>query len=150
MRHRKYFNGEIRMRLSKIWVLGLCICLTIVACQPLPDRSVRPTVSASPSPGSSATSATSSNVPATTSPAVTPSVVPTVVASQDEEDCMAGCHVPDANESYAEGAKPQPATHVNLTTCLNCHATLQTPSLPASHLGRLDPSCATCHLPSSP
>lgn len=63
----------------------------------------------------------------------------------DEEDCMAGCHPPDPNENIAAGANPQPASHAGRTACLVCHATQAQPTLPATHTGRLDPSCTVCH-----
>lgn len=137
------------MHLSKIWILSVALLIAIAACQPLPDRTVSPTIDQTSVSSSSSSTISSASPRATVStalPLATPSVVPTVVVAE-EEDCMAACHVPDANELFAAGAKPQPATHVKLTTCLNCHATLKTPALPATHTGRMDPACAECHVP---
>ena len=68
-----------------------------------------------------------------------------VPAAAEEEDCMGECHLPDSNTSFADGAMPQPTTHIGRTTCLSCHSTLTKPLLPGTHVGRLDPSCALCH-----
>lgn len=70
---------------------------------------------------------------------------PTSEPATSEEDCMAGCHIPDPNETFGAGAKPLPANHAERTTCLQCHTTASAPVLPASHLGRLDPACRECH-----
>ena len=78
-----------------------------------------------------------------TAPAVVTSTA--VAAAAEEEDCMGECHIPDPNDSIAAGAMPQPPTHIGRTTCLSCHSTLTDPILPATHVGRLDPSCTVCH-----
>ncbi len=78
-------------------------------------------------------------------PSATASPTATQEAASFEEDCMALCHIPDPNEFFAAGAKPLPATHASRTTCLECHAAEAAPALPATHLGRLDESCRTCH-----
>jgi len=58
---------------------------------------------------------------------------------------MGACHEIDINELFKVGAKHQPANHKGYATCLECHATLTKPALPATHLGRLDPACIMCH-----
>ena len=83
-----------------------------------------------------------SGSPTTTAASVSPNET---VIPVDEEDCMAGCHSPDPNENIAAGAQPQPASHAGRTTCLVCHATQTQPAMPATHNGRLDPSCTVCH-----
>jgi len=65
----------------------------------------------------------------------------------DESTCREICHVPDANETMAAGAKPQPKDHVGRTACLECHAKMDKQPLPATHVGRMDPACSTCHKP---
>ena len=110
----------------------LTLVLAASACQPLPSAPPR----AAPAV---------TGVPATPGAA---SAAPTAAAVQpaaEEEDCMASCHIPDANEEFAAGAGPQPATHIARTACLSCHGALARPALPAGHLGRMDPSCALCH-----
>ncbi len=112
-----------------VLLLGLmALVLAATACQPLP---------ASPA---------ATGEPEATRPA------PTVTASggaaqpvAEEEDCMAGCHIPDPNEGFDTGANPQPASHVARTTCLSCHSSPAAPAPPADHKGRMDPSCALCH-----
>ncbi|MDP3046492.1 MAG: hypothetical protein Q8O07_03355 [Chloroflexota bacterium] len=103
--------------------LGLVLVLAATACQPL---------SSAPPPAAPSV---------TTVPTATPASQPTA----EEEDCMASCHIPDANEEFAAGAGPQPASHVARAVCLSCHSTLINLALPADHRGRMDPSCALCH-----
>lgn len=114
--------------------LAALATLAIAGCQPLPPRTPKAATNtaqdATPVPG--AATPTTSGVP---------------VADSGEEDCMAACHLPDPNEHIADGAMPQPASHLDRTTCLNCHTTAAAPALPATHLGRLDPSCTVCHKP---
>ena len=120
------------MGANKFMVPGLLVVLIVVvaACQPLPAAGTRPTVAPSV---------------ATSVPGVPAAPTNTAAPAEEEEDCMAACHIPDANESFAAGAKPQPASHAGRPTCLACHATLVKPALPATHVGRLDVSCAVCH-----
>jgi hypothetical protein len=68
-------------------------------------------------------------------------------ATEEEEDCMAGCHTPSVNDLLDAGAADQPADHAGRVACLSCHSNLAQPSLPATHAGRMDPSCAVCHKP---
>lgn len=65
----------------------------------------------------------------------------------DEATCREICHVPDPNETFGAGAKPQPNDHKGRVTCLECHAKMEKHPLPPSHVGRMDPACATCHKP---
>jgi hypothetical protein len=129
---------------KKVWVLVAAVVLaTAGACQPLPTpgpKSTDTAVSSAPNVALPATAAPSAMVEPTGSP------VPQTV---EEEDCMAACHISDAGDDIAAGAMPQPPTHVNRTSCLDCHATLDKPALPATHVGRLNPSCVVCHLPSA-
>ncbi|MEJ5200498.1 MAG: hypothetical protein WHX53_16385 [Anaerolineae bacterium] len=69
-----------------------------------------------------------------------------VDAVDDEEECRKACHAIDLNALFGVGAKRQPANHKGYTTCLECHAGLTTPALPATHVGRQDPACPLCHL----
>lgn len=142
-----------------ILVVALATLIVIPGCQPLPPKTSAPTIGALPTadvapqvtatkastvqPVSSPTSAASPAALAVV--AATATAMPIVVA--EEEDCMAGCHPPDPNEHIADGAVVQPVSHVGRTTCLTCHASPSRPALPASHLGRMDPSCAVCHKP---
>jgi len=76
-----------------------------------------------------------------------PSVAPaTVVEIEDEEECRKACHRIDVNSLFGLGAKHQPASHKAFTTCLECHAPLAKPALPATHAGRQDAACPLCHL----
>jgi hypothetical protein len=76
-----------------------------------------------------------------------PTVVPTAVAAvDDEEECRKACHEIDINSLFGLGAKHQPLSHKAYPTCLECHAPLAKPALPASHLGRQDAACPLCHL----
>ena len=148
-----------RVNIVKILVSGIIAFFVLAACQPLPERGANsPAAPTSPSSSVTASSASSSVTSSVSSSASSAKSPPVSVATQnatptpvviEEEDCMAGCHIPDPNEFYAAGANPQPASHVKQTTCLNCHNTLATPALPASHSGRMDPSCATCHVEST-
>lgn len=113
--------------------LGLVLVLAATACQPLP--------SAPPPAAAAVADATTAPGAATAVPTATAASQPTA----EEEDCMASCHIPDANEGFATGAGPQPSTHIARTACLSCHSTLTNPALPADHRGRMDPSCALCH-----
>lgn len=58
---------------------------------------------------------------------------------------MAGCHIPDSSAQFGAGAVRQPPSHVDRATCLVCHSALAQPALPATHAGRMDPSCSLCH-----
>lgn len=141
------------MNAKKPYVLLLLLSLTITlgACV---SRSVEAPVGnnaapAQTTPGPSAptvpavsTVSSVSGSPTTTAASVSPNET---VIPVDEEDCMAACHIPDPNENIAAGAKPQPASHAGRTTCLVCHATQAQPAMPATHNGRLDPSCTVCH-----
>ncbi len=88
---------------------------------------------------------------ATPNPSPRPAATLTPTAAAPEasnfvEDCMAGCHLPEPTEYYAAGAMPKPADHVGRTTCLECHGKPDAAKpLPATHIGRMDPSCNTCH-----
>jgi len=128
---------------KKVWgLIAVAILATAGACQPLPTSGPKPTDSA-------VLSAPNVALPATVAPSTlaepTGTIVPQTV---EEEDCMAACHVPNPNDNIAAGAMQQPSTHADRTACLECHATLEKPALPATHAGRLDASCAICHLPS--
>ncbi len=114
-------------------MLGLGLVLAATACQPLP--------SAPPPAAAAVTDATTAPGAATAVPTATAASQPTA----EEEDCMASCHILDANEEFATGAGPQPATHIARTACLSCHSALTNPALLADHKGRMDPSCALCH-----
>ena len=131
------YSIKLVLLLASIFILALTTaCVTKIT----PTPEVRPTAI----PVSSALSTPSvaaSPVPA--APTATATRTPEVV---DEEDCMAGCHIPDPNEHIADGAAPQPASHVGRATCLVCHAAPDKPPLPATHIGRLDPSCKVCHV----
>ena len=129
---------------KKVWVLiAVAVLATAGACQPLPTPGPKPTdVAVPPAPNVP--------LPATVLPSarVEPTGTP-VLQAVEEEDCMAACHVPNATDNIAAGAMLQPSTHVNRTDCLGCHATLDKPALSATHVGRLNPSCVVCHLPSA-
>jgi hypothetical protein len=76
-----------------------------------------------------------------------PTIVPTAVAEiEDEEECRKACHRIDVNSLFGLGAKHQPVNHKAYTTCLECHAPLAKPALPATHAGRQDAACPLCHL----
>jgi hypothetical protein len=62
------------------------------------------------------------------------------------EECRKACHAIDINALFGLGAKRQPANHKTYTVCLECHAPLAKPALPATHLGRQDAACPLCHL----
>ena len=129
---------------KKIWALFAAgILLALGACQPLPTPGPKPTDAPIPS---------APNVSTTETAAPSMLVAPTntsVPQTVEEEDCMAACHVSNPNDDIAAGAMPQPSTHVNRTSCLECHTTLDKPALPATHAGRMNPSCIVCHLPSA-
>ena len=77
----------------------------------------------------------------------TSTIAPTAVAViEDEEECRKACHRVDVNSLFGLGAKHQPASHKTYTTCLECHAPLAKPALPATHAGRQDAACPLCHL----
>ncbi len=139
-------TGEKR---SGFWVLGigLLFALAIAGCQPLPPKTPKPSTESSSQPSSANVAAATDSAPAV-AVAVAPTLTP-VAVENGEEDCMAGCHIPDPNEHIADGAVAQPASHAGRSTCLTCHATAvaPVPALPATHRGRLDPSCAVCHKP---
>lgn len=108
---------------------------------------VSPAVTSAAPSNPTAPVSTPSAAPVTTAPV--PTVMPptsTHVPVIDETDCMALCHVPNPNELLGAGAPPLPADHKAYTACLECHATLATPALPADHAGRLDAACGVCHL----
>ncbi|MBI4789849.1 MAG: hypothetical protein HY782_22680 [Chloroflexi bacterium] len=109
----------------------------------VPIASTQSTPTVTPSPMAVPPTATPLATPSPTAVPPTATPVPQVV---DEEDCMAGCHIPDPNEHIADGAAPQPASHIGRATCLVCHAAPEKPPLPATHKGRLDPSCKVCHV----
>ncbi len=129
---------------KKVWVLiAAAVLATAGACQPLPTPGPKSTDTAVPP-------AHNVDPAATVSPSA--QVEPTgtsVPQAVEEEDCMAACHISDAGGDIAAGAMPQPVTHINRTSCLDCHATLDKPALPANHAGRLNPSCVVCHVPSA-
>jgi len=76
-----------------------------------------------------------------------PTIAPTaVVEIEDEEECRKACHRVDINSLFGLGARHQPASHKAYTTCLECHAPLAKPALPATHAGRQDAACPLCHL----
>ena len=133
--------------------------LVVVACMSVATTDVNPTVvsapfadSASPTPAATDTQPTVVTTPpiepassiSVTTTAATPTGVATPAAA--ELDCMGACHELDINELLGAGAKPQPPSHKEYMTCLECHTTLAKPALPASHVGRLDPACIECHL----
>lgn len=123
--------------------LGACVSRPIDAPEVNSAPPARATLASSTpaAPGASALSAESGSP---TTPAV-PAAPDATIIPAEEEDCMAGCHIPDPNEFIGAGAMPQPASHTGRTTCLTCHATQTQPALPATHAGRLDPSCTVCH-----
>jgi hypothetical protein len=136
-----YLTGIKEMVNLKTLVLlsGLVAVTACAACQqlPIPTR-VEPTM------------VPMVIVPTPTSamePTATP--VPTITAVSEaaaEVNCQDACHFPDPDATFAAGAMAQPPTHTGRTTCLSCHSTLSTPALPTTHMGRLDPSCALCHV----
>ncbi|MCX7668860.1 MAG: hypothetical protein N2439_02150, partial [Anaerolineae bacterium] len=86
---------------------------------------------------------------ATATPTLAPaaaSAVAVAAAVDDEEECRKACHTIDISALFGRGAKHLPANHQGYTTCLECHAALTTPALPATHRGRQDPACPLCHL----
>lgn len=117
----------------------LVVVILIVACQSTPAPRAKPQamLKQNSSPTAPAVSATAQATPMA-------STVPEVPAQ--EEDCMAGCHVPDANETFANGADPQPADHAGYKTCVECHLKLTKPAYPDTHAGRMDPACPLCHV----
>lgn len=140
---------------SGFWVLGtgLLLALAIAGCQPLPPKTPKASTESSSKatvPTTIGTAQVSDAAPPSAQTETAPTLTPvTVAVVNDEEDCMAGCHLPDPNEHIADGAVAQPASHAGRSTCLSCHAAAvaPVPALPATHLGRLDPSCAVCHKP---
>jgi hypothetical protein len=129
-----------------IALFALLALLAISGCEPLPPP---PGSSVSPSATlvlKSVNSAGSINPIAASvqAPVATPTSEP---LPELVEDCMGACHFPEPSETFATGANPQPADHKGRTTCLDCHATLAKPVLPATHTGRMNPSCTLCHLP---
>jgi hypothetical protein len=82
------------------------------------------------------------SISATPAPSATPEPI-----FVDEAECRAMCHEPDPDELLTNGAKILPANHADHKTCLNCHGTPNAPALPATHTGRMDPSCRVCHKP---
>ncbi len=125
-------NGKSNLEIGAL----VTILLVASACQPLPTDNVRPVVTP-------ASASSTGSLASTPSPTVTPAV------AVDEEDCMGACHIPDPNDFIAAGAMPQPENHAGRAMCLTCHATLDKPVLPATHVGRMDASCIVCHAPTS-
>jgi hypothetical protein len=108
-----------------------------------PTPMVRATPIAAPGTApASSDSATPSSV-ATATPTAAPTLV---VEIEDEEECRKACHRIDVNSLFGLGARHQPASHKAYTTCLECHAPLAKPALPATHAGRQDAACPLCHL----
>jgi len=150
------------MNTTRILTLSVLVTLVlvVVACVPAATTEVKPTVETTPStesassaPEPTATAVATLEVKpiivtalATGSASSTPAPTATAAPASAEIDCMGACHELDINELFGAGAKPQPATHTGRTTCLECHATLAKPALPATHLGRLDAACSGCHL----
>ncbi|MGC8780586.1 MAG: hypothetical protein ACP5UQ_06945 [Anaerolineae bacterium] len=115
------------------------------------------TAAAAPTPTNAAPLATASATPTlapaiASSPTPAPTAVPSaptaavVEAADDEEECRKACHTIDLNALFGLGARHQPTNHKGYTVCLECHAALTRPALPATHLGRQDPACPLCHL----
>ncbi len=128
-------SSKFMLLLASIFIVVLTTaCVTKITPTPEPKPTALPVSSTVSTP-----SATSSAVPVAPTATLAPAV-------SEEEDCMAGCHIPDPNEHIADGAAPQPASHVGRATCLVCHAAPDKPPLPATHIGRLDPSCKVCHV----
>lgn len=127
-----------------IILLILICCVSISACQPLAPQKPQPTSQPAASSSSDASSVATPIAAASASSSSSEQVI-----FVDESTCMDICHISDPNEHVADGAKPQPANHQGRTTCLACHATLDKPALPATHVGRMDAACAECHKPSS-
>jgi hypothetical protein len=123
--------------------LGACVSRPVDAPEGTSAAPAHATLAPS-TPVAPGASTVSSESGSPTPPAVPASPDVTVIPAE-EEDCMAGCHIPDPNEFIGAGAMPQPASHIGRTTCLTCHATLAQPAMPATHTGRLDPSCTVCH-----
>lgn len=136
--HRGTGRG-IRINTTRMFPLLalVTIGLVVVACMSVATTDVKPTVVPAPSAGS-----------ASSTPVTTATATPTGAAAPAaaEIDCMGACHEPDVNDLLGAGAKPQPPSHKEYTTCLACHTTLTKPALPATHAGRLDAACTVCHL----
>lgn len=141
-----------------VWVaLGLlsvaCTARGLPAALPTPTA--WPAATTAPAPTAPAPTApaptdrpTAIVVAATATPlTATPTPGPAVTeAVDDEEECRQACHTIDIHALFGLGAKHQPADHRGYTVCLECHATLPEPKLPATHLGRQDAACPLCHL----
>lgn len=142
--------------MNKVVLLFALFALLILSagCMPppvLPPATDTPRVVATAdavpaSPQAPSVAPSSSSAIPTPSPRPTARPTPTSSPIVDiVEDCMAGCHPPEPTEWYAAGAMAKPADHKGRTTCLECHGQPMTKPLPETHVGRLDPSCNTCH-----
>ncbi len=118
-------------------MLLLATLVLVVACETTPTPRVE--MQANPKPTNQTTPVTP--VVARAAQATITPQVPT-----DEGDCMAGCHIPDPNEEFANGAAPQPPDHNGYKTCVECHIKLAKPVFPVTHTGRMDPACPLCHV----
>ncbi|MBI5301416.1 MAG: hypothetical protein HY868_04695 [Chloroflexi bacterium] len=127
----------MRMRFQFGLFILLVVLVFVVACESAPKRRAEPT----------RTPATVNVAPiaANAAPTVAQSASATPTAPEDDGDCMAGCHIPDPNEEFANGAAPQPADHKEYKTCVECHVKITKPVYPATHVGRMDPACPLCH-----
>lgn len=128
------------MRVVMIVTSATVIILLLLACQPLPTPPVASPSALPASPVSAEVTPTRLAIEGASS---TPPPRPVIYGVVDE--CMGSCHIDNPLDYYDAGAAPQPADHKGRTACLECHATMTEPSLPATHLGRLDPGCVTCH-----
>lgn len=113
------------------------ILILVVACEssPTPRAEIK-------------TSPTKPAVPTTSSEPIAAhvSATSTPPPPAEEEDCMAGCHIPDPNEEFANGADPQPSDHTGYKVCVECHLKLAKPVFPTTHTGRMDAACPLCHV----
>jgi len=91
-------------------------------------------------------SATATATTAATPPAAATATPPAAEATEEVEECRKACHAVDLNSLFGLGAKHLPANHAAYSVCLECHAALAKPALPATHLGRQDAACRLCHL----
>jgi hypothetical protein len=142
--------------LFRLSLVGMIV--VIGACAPAAKTDGEPPAITAPAAISASASAAPNAAGAPTAAAVSnaaaaPSAAP--APEDDEMACRALCHIPDPNEFFGVGAKRQPPSHQERTTCLECHAAPPTPvaattpaapAVPATHLGRQNAACVGCHL----
>ena len=120
------------MKSMMTFVFGLALILfVLIACQSSPIPTARLILAA----------VTPNAVSTVEMPTPFASPTPDVIFI-DESACMDVCHV---GEPVEQSVKPLPVDHAGRTTCLSCHATLDKPALPATHVGRMDIACSACH-----